>query len=53
MGNSVKLLVTPCLWAYTPLKSDARLGEQSDVVLKAFLKFTPSWAIRSMLGVLR
>ena len=31
---------------------DARLGEQSDVVQKAFLKFTPSFAMRSMCGVL-
>src|SRR4051812_45311734 len=31
----------------------ARLGEQSDVVQNAFLKYTPSLPMRSMFGVLR
>mgnify|MGYP001105497966 FL=1 len=32
MGYSVKLFVTPCVWAYRPLRIDARLGEHSAVV---------------------
>ena len=51
-GYSVKLLVTPCLCAYTPLKIDARLGEQSEVVQKLLSKRTPSAASLSMFGVL-
>src|SRR6266540_1920491 len=52
-GNSVKLFVTPCLCAYTPLRSEARLGEHSEVVLNALRKLTPSLAMLSMCGVLR
>ena len=37
-GNSVKLSVTPWEWAYCPVRIDARLGEQSDVVANALRK---------------
>ena len=47
----MKLFVTPWAWAYRPLRIDARLGEQSDVVQKGFRKYTPSRARRSMFGV--
>jgi hypothetical protein len=35
-----------------PFKSEARLGEHRPVLQKAFLKFTPSFAMRSICGVL-
>ena len=49
----MKLLRTPWRWAYMPLRIEARLGEQSDVVQNAFLKWTPCLASRSRFGVLR
>jgi len=51
LGYSVKLLSTLCECAYSPLRIDARLGEQREVVQNVFLKWTPSRASRSMLRV--
>ena len=49
----MKLFTTPCAWAYSPPRIDARLGEQSDVVQKWLLEQRPSAASRSMFGVFR
>jgi len=48
----VKLFSTLWRRAYCPLTSEARLGEQRDVVTKVFANRAPSVAIRSRLGVL-
>ncbi len=49
----VLLSLMPWEWAYRPVRKQARLGEQSDVVTKALVKRAPSLAIRSMFGVFR
>lgn len=50
-GNSVKLSRTPCRCAYNPVRMEARLGEQSEVVQNMFSNRTPSLEIRSIWGV--
>ncbi len=45
------LSTTPCRCAYCPVRIDALLGEQSDVVTNAFSTCAPSRAIRSSAGV--
>src|SRR5215475_1685439 len=43
--------MTPCVCGYFPVKKLPRLGEQSGIETKKFLKSAPSLAIRSMFGV--
>src|SRR5438045_704664 len=47
------LLMTPFACEYRPVKKQAREGEQRGMVTKELLKYAPSAAMRSMLGVLR
>ena len=50
-GVGTLLSTTPWLCMYWPVNTEARLGEQSEVVTIAFSKYTPSRAIPSMAGV--
>ena len=52
-GTARWLSTTLCRCMYWPVRMVARLGEQSDVVTKAFAKCAPSLAMRSRFGVSR
>src|SRR6184192_2275764 len=43
---------TRWVWTNRPVRKEARLGEQREVVTKALENLQPSAAMRSMLGVL-
>ena len=46
------LRMMPCVDGIKPVKSDVRAGPQTEAGVKALLKRTPSFAKRSIFGVL-
>ncbi len=51
LSSFVSRVVTPLTWLYVPVRIDARLGAQIELVQKHESNRMPPSAIRSMFGV--